>query len=56
MEDLQQLQEKLGIKFLDIGTSGGLQGAKIGYSIMVGGNRKAYILKGITLYPKGYNC
>ena len=51
--------EKLGIKFLDIGTSGGLQGAKIGYSIMVGGNRKAYnfvepIIKSLST-PNGYN-
>lgn len=34
--------EKQGIKFLDIGTSGGLKGSEIGYSMMIGGDKDAY--------------
>ncbi len=34
-----QLQEK-GIEFVDCGTSGGLAGEEIGYSMMIGGNQK----------------
>lgn len=34
--------KKLGILFLDCGTSGGLRGKDIGFSLMVGGDRSAY--------------
>ena len=34
--------KKLGILFLDCGTSGGLRGQEIGFSLMVGGDRNAY--------------
>jgi 6-phosphogluconate dehydrogenase len=34
--------KKLGIFFLDCGTSGGLRGKDIGFSLMVGGDRSAY--------------
>jgi len=34
--------EKHGIYFLDCGTSGGLHGRDIGFSLMVGGNKRAY--------------
>ena len=34
--------EKKGILFLGIGVSGGVIGAKVGYPIMVGGNKDAY--------------
>ena len=34
--------EKKGIKFLDMGVSGGLVAAKRGYCMMVGGEKKAY--------------
>jgi len=34
--------EKHGIYFLDCGTSGGLHGREIGFSLMVGGEKKAY--------------
>jgi 6-phosphogluconate dehydrogenase len=37
----ESLSEK-GIRFLDVGTSGGLGGEKIGYSMMVGGDAAAY--------------
>ena len=33
---------KVGIYFLDCGTSGGLHGCEIGFSLMIGGNREAY--------------
>ena len=33
---------KDGIAFLDCGTSGGLKGREIGFSLMVGGDKKAY--------------
>ena len=51
--------EKSGIKFLDIGTSGGLRGAEIGYSMMAGGDKGAYdivepIIKSLSI-EKGYN-
>ena len=36
------LLEKQGIYFLDAGTSGGLEGARHGACIMVGGDKKAY--------------
>jgi 6-phosphogluconate dehydrogenase len=36
-----ELSEK-GIHFLDVGTSGGIWGLKNGYSLMAGGNLKAY--------------
>jgi len=31
-----------GVKFLDCGTSGGVEGARIGYCLMVGGDAEAY--------------
>ncbi|MCL4339232.1 decarboxylating 6-phosphogluconate dehydrogenase [Patescibacteria group bacterium] len=37
----QQLKEK-GVHFLDIGTSGGLEGARNGACVMVGGDKKIY--------------
>jgi 6-phosphogluconate dehydrogenase len=37
----QQLQEK-GVEFLDVGTSGGLEGAEHGLSLMVGGPEAAF--------------
>lgn len=51
--------EKRSIYFLDIGTSGGLKGRDIGFSLMVGGEKIAYekiipILKAIA-FPNGYN-
>ncbi len=33
---------KQGINFIDCGTSGGLMGEEIGYSLMIGGNREVY--------------
>lgn len=32
-----------GINFLDCGTSGGLQGERIGFSLMIGGNAEAFV-------------
>ena len=48
----------IGISFLDCGTSGGLKGREIGFSLMVGGNRAVYesivpIFKAIAA-PSGY--
>jgi len=40
-ERAEQLK-KLGILFLDCGTSGGLRGKEIGFSLMVGGDRSAF--------------
>jgi len=37
----KMLAEK-GVKFLDAGVSGGLIGAKIGYCLMIGGDKEAY--------------
>lgn len=34
--------KKIGVKFLDVGVSGGLKGAKTGYSMMIGGDKDAY--------------
>ncbi len=34
--------EKLGIPYLDVGTSGGVVAAKVGYCIMAGGDKKAF--------------
>lgn len=34
--------EKLGIHYLDVGTSGGIDGARHGACLMIGGNREAY--------------
>lgn len=34
--------KKIGVDFLDCGTSGGLRGETIGFSLMVGGNQDAY--------------
>lgn len=50
--------EKLNIFFLDCGTSGGLQGNQIGFSLMVGGDKKAYeaivpLLQSLAA-PNGY--
>ena len=50
--------QKLGIHFLDCGTSGGLRGEDIGFSLMVGGNQDAYdsvkpLLEAIAA-PNGY--
>jgi 6-phosphogluconate dehydrogenase len=33
---------KIGVNFLDCGTSGGLHGKTIGFSLMIGGNKKAF--------------
>lgn len=33
---------KIGVAFLDCGTSGGLHGKDIGFSLMIGGNKKAF--------------
>jgi len=38
----EMFQEK-GLKFLDVGTSGGMQGARHGASIMVGGDKKIFL-------------
>lgn len=48
--------KKKGISFLDVGTSGGIWGLKIGYCLMIGGKKSAFskvepIFK--TLAPKG---
>ena len=59
-EDIRHEQElsPYGIHYLDVGVSGGIWGLKIGFCLMVGGNKKIYqylepILK--TLAPKdGY--
>jgi 6-phosphogluconate dehydrogenase len=59
-DDLRHEQElkPLGIHYLDVGVSGGIWGLKIGYCLMIGGNKKIYrylepIFK--TLAPKeGY--
>lgn len=32
----------VGVHFLDCGTSGGLDGRELGYSLMIGGNKEAY--------------
>lgn len=37
----KELQAK-GIKFLDVGTSGGVWGLSVGYCMMIGGDRSAY--------------
>lgn len=36
--------QKCGIEYLDCGTSGGLKGREIGFSLMIGGNKKAFNL------------
>jgi len=38
----EQLKEK-GISFLDAGTSGGIWGLKVGYCLMVGGEKEAFL-------------
>lgn len=53
-----QLLGAKGIRFVDIGTSGGLGGREIGFSLMVGGDHEAYkalepILNAIAM-PKGF--
>jgi 6-phosphogluconate dehydrogenase len=48
--------EKRGIKYLDVGTSGGIWGLSVGYCMMIGGERAVYDhLKPIltTLAPEG---
>ncbi len=50
--------EKQHISFLDCGTSGGLHGREIGFSLMIGGDKKAYesalsIFKAVAA-PQGY--
>jgi 6-phosphogluconate dehydrogenase len=52
-----QLQEK-GIQYLDIGVSGGIWGLKVGYCMMIGGEKETYsyiepILKTLAP-PEGY--
>ena len=37
-----EMLEQKGIQFLDVGTSGGIAGLDVGYSLMVGGKRHAY--------------
>lgn len=37
-----QLLEKMGVKFFDVGTSGGLEGARSGACMMVGGDREIF--------------
>lgn len=53
-----QLLEKRGIHYLDCGTSGGVHGKEIGFSLMVGGDRVAYEdlipLLQIIAAPQGY--
>src|SRR3989344_2652871 len=34
--------EKAGVKFLGVGVSGGVNGAKTGYALMAGGSKEAY--------------
>jgi 6-phosphogluconate dehydrogenase len=51
----ERLREK-GISFLDVGTSGGIWGLKIGYCLMIGGDRRIFkkcepVFK--TLAPEG---
>ncbi|MFT4261207.1 MAG: phosphogluconate dehydrogenase (NAD(+)-dependent, decarboxylating) [Candidatus Woesearchaeota archaeon] len=53
----QQAQKK-GVKFLDIGVSGGIIARKTGYPLMIGGDKSAYnqikpILKTFA-YPQGF--
>lgn len=50
--------QKMGVAYLDCGTSGGLLGQSIGFSLMVGGDKDAYnkiepILK-VLAAPNGY--
>jgi len=50
---------KLGIHYLDVGTSGGIEGAKTGACFMVGGSKQTYktvepILKALSYEHKGY--
>lgn len=54
-----RMLKKYGIHFLDCGTSGGLHGRKIGFSLMVGGGKKAFkklypILKSVAM-PNGFS-
>lgn len=47
--------EKKGLRFLDVGTSGGIWGLEVGYCMMIGGDKGAYehVLPGlVTLAPK----
>jgi len=50
--------KKLGVNFVDVGVSGGPQGARYGACLMIGGDRKNYnYLKPLfidTTVPKGY--
>ncbi|MCK5511787.1 MAG: decarboxylating 6-phosphogluconate dehydrogenase [Thermodesulfovibrionia bacterium] len=41
MRRAKGLEDK-GISFLDVGTSGGIWGLKVGYCLMIGGNKKAF--------------
>lgn len=41
MRRAQELEQK-GIQYMDAGTSGGIWGLKVGYSLMVGGSDQAY--------------
>ncbi len=50
--------KKLGINYLDVGTSGGIWGLKIGYCVMIGGEKKIYehcepVFKSLAP-PEGY--
>ena len=61
-KDSQQDSEKLakmGIHYLDVGTSGGLEGARTGACFMIGGPEEAYIkirslFKALSYEHKGY--
>lgn len=55
-----QLLSQKGISFVDVGTSGGILGEKNGFSLMVGGDKQAYLkieplLKALSAPSGGYN-
>ncbi len=59
-DSIRRSQEfaRTGISFLDCGTSGGLHGKEIGFSLMIGGSKKAFdfaepIFKAVAA-PEGY--
>lgn len=51
--------EKQGMHFIDCGTSGGLHGKELGYSLMIGGNKTVVqqcepIFRAVAMLPGGY--
>lgn len=53
-----KLFQQIGVSFLDVGTSGGMEGARKGACLMVGGDRKTFdfvepLFKAVTV-PDGY--